>query len=175
MLNDEDSTQTPEPPLPAAGSLQTGTVAEITDYGAWMTLDSGARALLLIPEISWGRVRHPTEVLAVGEVLRVKVLHVDPEGRRVSLSLKHLSPDPWASAARRFPVGAAVRGRVIHRVDYGVFVEVAFGVEGLVLLPEWRYPVSLGDLIEVRVLSVDGEDRKMRLSMCPLPGAGPQR
>lgn len=169
------SSLTPEPPLPAAGSLQTGTVAEITDYGAWMTLDSGVRGLLLLHEMTWGHIRHPTEVLTVGEVLRVKVLRVDPEGRRVSLSLKQLSPDPWASAARRFPVGGLVRGRVISRTDYGVFVEVAFGVEGLVLLPEWLYPVSRGDLIEVRVLSVDGEGRKLRLGMCPLPGVGPQR
>ena len=155
--------------LPAEGDILTGTIATLTDYGAWVDLPGGAQGLLLLPDITWGRLRLPADLLQAGAPIAVVVLRVDAESQRVSLSRKALSPDPWAVVPDRLPPGTVTQGRVVFRGDWGLFVEVLPDVEGLVHFPEWSRPVSTQDEITVRVLEVDMESRRMKLAMCPPP------
>jgi small subunit ribosomal protein S1 len=155
------------------GQLIQGTVKNITDYGAFIDL-GGIDGLLHITDMSWGRVGHPSEVFVVGDRVEVMVLKYDRETGRISLGLKQKSADPWTGVATKYPVGSRVRGRVVSLTDYGAFVELEPGVEGLVHVSEmsWthevRHPsrlVSVGDQVDAAVLNVDLNSRKISLGM----------
>ncbi len=155
------------------GQLIHGMVKNITDYGAFIDL-GGIDGLLHITDMSWGRVGHPSELFQVGDKVEVTVLKYDRETGRISLGLKQKSADPWTGVASKYPVGTRVRGRVVSLTDYGAFVELEPGVEGLVHVSEmsWthevRHPsrvVSVGDQVEAAVLNVDPGNRKISLGM----------
>jgi small subunit ribosomal protein S1 len=155
------------------GQLIQGMVKNITEYGAFIDL-GGIDGLLHITDMSWGRVNHPSEMFTVGDKVEVIVLKYDRETGRISLGLKQKSADPWTHVASKYSVGARVRGRVVSLTDYGAFVELEPGVEGLVHVSEmsWthevRHPsrlVSVGDQVEAAVLNVDPNSRKISLGM----------
>ncbi|WP_447975342.1 30S ribosomal protein S1 [Nitrospira sp. Kam-Ns4a] len=155
------------------GQLIQGSVKNITEYGAFIDL-GGIDGLLHITDMSWGRVGHPSELFVVGDKVEVMVLKYDRDTGRISLGLKQKSPDPWTNVASKYPVGSRVRGRVVSLTDYGAFVELEPGVEGLVHVSEmsWthevRHPsrlVSVGDQVEAQVLNVDPNNRKISLGM----------
>jgi small subunit ribosomal protein S1 len=157
----------------AEGAVLTGTVKNLTDYGAFVDL-GGIDGLLHITDMSWGRLTHPRDLVNVGDEIQVKVLKFDKDKQRVSLGFKQLTPDPWLDAAERYPVGARVHGRVLSVTDYGAFVELEQGIEGLVHLSEmtWskrlKHPSKLvkpGDEVETVVLSVNPADRRISLGM----------
>jgi small subunit ribosomal protein S1 len=153
--------------------ILTGTVKNLTDYGAFVDL-GGIDGLLHITDMSWGRLTHPRDLVQVGDQIQVKVLKFDREKQRVSLGFKQLTPDPWMDAAERYPIGAHVRGRVISVTDYGAFVELEQGIEGLVHVSEmtWskrmKHPsklVNVGDQVEAVVLNVNPNDRRISLGL----------
>ncbi|HEV2274382.1 MAG TPA: 30S ribosomal protein S1 [Acidobacteriaceae bacterium] len=155
------------------GAILTGTVKNLTDYGAFVDL-GGIDGLLHITDMSWGRLTHPRDLVNVGDEIQVKVLKFDREKQRVSLGFKQLTPDPWLDAVERYPTGARVRGRVLSVTDYGSFVELEQGIEGLVHVSEmtWskrmKHPSKLvkpGDDVETVVLSVNPNDRRISLGM----------
>jgi len=155
------------------GSVLTGVVKNLTDYGAFVDL-GGIDGLLHITDMSWGRLTHPRDLVNVGDQIQVKVLKFDPDKQRVSLGFKQLTPDPWLDAEHRYPVGAHVKGRVISVTDYGAFVELEQGIEGLVHVSEmtWskrmKHPsklVNVNDEVECVVLSVSPTDRRISLGM----------
>lgn len=155
------------------GSVVKGVVKNITDYGAFIDL-GGMDGLLHITDMSWGRVKHPSEILNVGDEIDVKVLKFDNEKERVSLGLKQLKADPWEGVAADFTVGKKVKGKVVSLTDYGAFVELAEGVEGLIHVSEmsWtkrvKHPsqiLKVGDEVDVQVLEVDGANRRISLGM----------
>ena len=157
----------------AEGQLLAGTVKNITDYGAFLDL-GGIDGLLHITDISWGRVGHPSDMFAVGDRLEVLVLKYDRETGRISLGLKQKTADPWMNIAAKYPEGSRVGGKVVSLTDYGAFVELEPGVEGLVHVSEmsWthevRHPsrvVAVGDAIDAQVLHVDQQGRKISLGM----------
>jgi len=154
-------------------AILTGTVKNLTDYGAFVDL-GGIDGLLHITDMSWGRLTHPRDLVNVGDEIQVKVLKFDKDKQRVSLGFKQLTPDPWLDATERYPVGAHVKGRVLSVTDYGAFVELEQGIEGLVHLSEmtWskrlKHPSKLvkpGDEVETVVLSVNPSDRRISLGM----------
>ncbi|HUY95390.1 MAG TPA: 30S ribosomal protein S1 [Terracidiphilus sp.] len=154
-------------------AVLTGTVKNLTDYGAFVDL-GGIDGLLHITDMSWGRLTHPRDLVNVGDEIQVKVLKFDKDKQRVSLGFKQLTPDPWLDASERYPVGAHVKGRVLSVTDYGAFVELEQGIEGLVHLSEmtWskrlKHPsklVKAGDEVETVVLSVNPGDRRISLGM----------
>ncbi len=155
------------------GGVLTGVVKNLTDYGAFVDL-GGIDGLLHITDMSWGRLTHPRDLVNVGDQIQVKVLKFDKEKQRVSLGFKQLTPDPWLDAEHRYPVGAHVQGRVISVTDYGAFVELEQGIEGLVHVSEmtWskrmKHPsklVSVGDQVECVVLNVNPQERRISLGM----------
>jgi small subunit ribosomal protein S1 len=155
------------------GQIVDGVIKNITDYGAFIDL-GGIDGLLHVTDMSWGRVNHPSELFKVGDEIKVKVLRFDPESERVSLGLKHIQPDPWRDAAMRYTVGRRISGKVVSLTDYGAFVELEPGIEGLVHVSEmsWtkrvKHPsklVSIGDVVEGVVLDVDEHNRKISLGM----------
>jgi small subunit ribosomal protein S1 len=155
------------------GELVEGTVKNLTDYGAFIDL-GGIDGLLHITDISWGRTGHPSDRLSIGDRVKVKVLHFDKEKEKVSLGLKQALPDPWNSVPENYPIGSRTRGRVVNIADYGVFVELEEGVEGLVHISEltWskrtKHPskvVRIGDTVEVVVLDCDPVKRRISLGM----------
>ena len=155
------------------GQVREGVVKNITDFGAFIDL-GGLDGLLHITDMSWGRVGHPSEVVDIGSHLDVKVLDIDWDRERISLGLKQLLPYPWTDIAERYPVGARVVGKVVSITNYGAFVELQKGVEGLVHISEmsWtrnvRHPsklVAIGDEIEAVVLKVDPKEEKISLGM----------
>ena len=155
------------------GSVLTGTVKNLTDYGAFVDL-GGLDGLLHITDMSWGRLTHPRDLVNVGDEIQVKVLKFDREKQRVSLGFKQLTPDPWLDATERYPIGAQVRGRVLSVTDYGAFVELEQGIEGLVHVSEmtWskrmKHPskmVKPGDDVDTIILSVNPNDRRISLGM----------
>jgi small subunit ribosomal protein S1 len=157
----------------AEDGILTGTVKNLTDYGAFVDL-GGIDGLLHITDMSWGRLTHPRDLVNVGDEIQVKVLKFDKEKQRVSLGFKQLTPDPWLDASERYPVGAKVHGRVLSVTDYGAFVELEQGIEGLVHLSEmtWskrlKHPSKLvkpGDEVDTVVLSVNPADRRISLGM----------
>jgi len=157
----------------AEGAVLTGTVKNLTDYGAFVDL-GGIDGLLHITDMSWGRLTHPRDLVNVGDEIQVKVLKFDKDKQRVSLGFKQLTPDPWLDASERYPVGAKVHGRVLSVTDYGAFVELEQGIEGLVHLSEmtWskrlKHPSKLvkpGDEVDTVVLSVNPADRRISLGM----------
>ncbi len=155
------------------GMVLTGTVKNITDYGAFIDL-GGIDGLLHVTDMSWGRVGHPSEIFQVGDQVEVVVLHFDRDSGRVSLGYKQKSSDPWEHVEQKYPVGTKVRGRVVSLTNYGAFVELEPGVEGLVHVSEmsWtrrvRHPskiVSVGDEVDVMVLAVDRGAKRISLGM----------
>jgi len=155
------------------GTILTGVVKNLTEYGAFVDL-GGIDGLLHITDMSWGRLTHPRDLVNVGDQIQVKVLKFDGDKQRVSLGFKQLTPDPWLDAEHRYPVGAHVNGRVISVTDYGAFVELEQGIEGLVHVSEmtWskraKHPsklVNVGDQVECVVLSVNPGERRISLGM----------
>jgi small subunit ribosomal protein S1 len=155
------------------GSVLTGVVKNLTEYGAFVDL-GGLDGLLHITDMSWGRLTHPKDLVNVGDQIQVKVLKYDKEKQRVSLGFKQLTPDPWLDAEHRYPVSAHVGGRVISVTDYGAFVELEQGIEGLVHVSEmtWskrmKHPsklVNVGDHVECVVLNVNPTERRISLGM----------
>ena len=155
------------------GQVRQGSVKNITDFGAFIDL-GGLDGLLHITDIAWGRVGHPSEVLSIGEELEVKVLNYDEKRERISLGMKQLQDHPWKDVEEKYPVDSKVIGKVVSITDYGAFVELEQGVEGLVHISEmsWtqhiRHPsklVSIGDEVEVMVLRVDEEGQKISLGL----------
>jgi small subunit ribosomal protein S1 len=155
------------------GQIREGVVKNITDFGAFIDL-GGIDGLLHITDLAWGRVSHPSEMVAIGDTLKVKVLDYDLERERISLGLKQLTPYPWEDIEVKYPVGSKVRGKVVSITDYGAFVELEKGVEGLVHKSEmsWtkhiKHPskvVAIGDMIEAMVLKIDKEHEKISLGL----------
>jgi small subunit ribosomal protein S1 len=155
------------------GSILTGTVKNLTDYGAFVDL-GGLDGLLHITDMSWGRLTHPRDLVNVGDEIQVKVLKFDKDKQRVSLGFKQLTPDPWLDATERYPIGAQVKGRVLSVTDYGAFIELEQGIEGLVHVSEmtWskrmKHPskmVKPGDEVDTIILSVNPNDRRISLGM----------
>lgn len=155
------------------GEIRKGRVKNITDFGAFIDLD-GIDGLLHITDMSWGRVKHPSEILKVGQELDVMVLDVDRDRERISLGLKQTTPNPWDSILEQFPVGSRVAGKVVNLAAYGAFVEIAPGIEGLVHISEFSWTkrvarasdmLSVGDEVQVVVLSVDVENQKIALGI----------
>ena len=155
------------------GAVVKGVVKNLTDYGAFLDL-GGIDGLLHITDMAWKRVRHPSEVVEVGDELEVRVLRFDRERMRVSLGLKQLGEDPWDNIDRRYPPGSRLFGRVTNITDYGCFVEIEDGVEGLVHVSEMDWTnknvnpnkvVHIGEEVEVMVLDVDGERRRISMGM----------
>ena len=150
-----------------------GIVKNITEYGVFVDL-GGVDGLLHITDISWGRVKHPSELFSVGDKINVKILSYDFEKERVSLGMKQLTPDPWSLAVEKFPVGSKVTGKVVSLTDYGAFVELEEGVEGLIHVSEmsWtrkvRHPskiVSVGEMVDAIVLDIKPENRRISLGI----------
>jgi small subunit ribosomal protein S1 len=155
------------------GGVVEGIVKNITEYGVFVDL-GGVDGLLHITDISWGRVKHPSELFSVGDPISVKILNLDLENERVSLGMKQLSEDPWSTAAENYAVGSRVTGKVVSLTDYGAFIELEEGIEGLIHVSEmsWtrkiRHPskvVSVGDEVEAVVLDIKPESRRISLGM----------
>ena len=155
------------------GEIRKGRVKNITDFGAFIDLD-GIDGLLHITDMSWGRIKHPSEMLKVGQELDVMVLDVDQEKERISLGLKQTTENPWSTISEQFPVGSRVQGKVVNLAAYGAFVEIAPGIEGLVHISEFSWTkrvarasdmLNVGDEIMVQVLSVDSENQKIALGI----------
>jgi small subunit ribosomal protein S1 len=157
----------------APGQIVDGVIKNLTDYGAFIDL-GGIDGLLHVTDMSWGRVNHPSEIFHVGDEIKVKVLKFDSDNERVSLGLKQIQPDPWIDASMRYPIGKRISGRVVSLAEYGAFLELEPGIEGLIHVSEmsWtkriKHPskvVSVGDTVEAVVLDVDERDRKISLGM----------
>ena len=155
------------------GVILEGTVKNITDYGAFVDL-GGIDGLLHITDMAWGRLQHPSEAVKVGDKVKVVVLKYDPQRERVSLGMKQIMPDPWTRAAESYPVGARFNGKVVSVTDYGAFVELEKGVEGLIHVSEMTWSkravhpskvVNVGDAVEVQVLGVDEANRRISLGL----------
>lgn len=155
------------------GVILEGAVKNITGYGAFVDL-GGIDGILHISDMSWGRIAHPSEVVQVGDKVKVVVLKFDAEKERISLGMKQLTPDPWHTVAEKFPVGARVQGKVISLMDYGAFVELESGIEGLIHISEmsWTRKVAhpskilqIGQQVEVAVLNVDPGHRRISLGL----------
>jgi small subunit ribosomal protein S1 len=157
----------------STGQIVDGVIKNLTDYGAFIDL-GGIDGLLHVTDMSWGRVNHPSELFQVGDEIKVKVLKFDPESERVSLGLKQIQPDPWIDASMRYSIGKRVKGKVVSLAEYGAFVELEPGIEGLIHVSEmsWtkriKHPskvLSVGDTAEAVVLDVDERERKISLGM----------
>ncbi|MCK4679946.1 30S ribosomal protein S1, partial [bacterium] len=155
------------------GQIRQGIVKNITDFGAFVDL-GGIDGLLHITDMSWGRIRHPSELVAISDELTVKILNFDLERERISLGLKQLAEYPWENVEEEFPVNTKVRGKVVSITDYGAFVELKEGVEGLIHISEmsWtqhiRHPskiLGIGDIVEVKILNVNKAEEKISLSL----------
>jgi small subunit ribosomal protein S1 len=155
------------------GVILEETIKNITGYGAFVDL-GGIDGILHISDLSWGRINHPSEVVHVGEKVKVVVLKFDPEKERISLGMKQLTPDPWHTVVNKYPVGSRVQGKVISIMDYGAFVELESGIEGLIHISEmsWTKKIAhpskilqVGQNVEVAVLSVDPNHRRISLGL----------
>lgn len=155
------------------GVILEGTVKNITSYGAFVDL-GGIDGILHISDMSWGRINHPSELVKVGDHVKVAVLKFDAERERISLGMKQITPDPWTSVPESYPVGARIRGKVLSLMDYGAFVELEKGVEGLIHISEmsWTKKIShpsnivqVGETVEVMVLNVDPNHRRISLGL----------
>ena len=155
------------------GQTREGIVKNITDFGAFIDL-GGVDGLLHITDMSWGRVNHPSELVSIGDRIKVKVLSYDRTRERISLGLKQLTAHPWENIEKKYPIESQIRGKVVSITDYGAFVELEEGIEGLVHISEmsWtqhvRHPsklVNIGDIVEVKVLKIDSENQKISLGM----------
>jgi small subunit ribosomal protein S1 len=155
------------------GQIFDGVVKNVTDYGVFVDL-GGIDGLLHITDMTWGRINHPSEMFSMGDDIRVVVLKFDAENNKVSLGLKQLQPDPWQEVEGKYPVGSRVSGKVVNMADYGAFIELEGGVEGLIHISEmsWskkiKHPskvVSVGDNVEAIVLDVDMDNRRISLGL----------
>jgi small subunit ribosomal protein S1 len=154
------------------GAIVEGIVKNITDYGAFIDL-GGIDGLVHLTELSWGKVSHPSQILKTGDKIKVKVLNFNKEENKIFLGLKQTMPDPWQTSSEKYPVGSRINGRVVNVTDYGGFVEVEDGLEGLIHVSEmsWtklRHPsqkLKVGDEVEVMVLDIDTENRRMSLGL----------
>ena len=174
ILEEERETQRAETlAIIEEGKILDGVVKNITEYGVFVDL-GGVDGLLHITDISWGRVKHPSELFSIGDEIKVKVLNFDIEKERVSLGMKQLTPDPWTTAAEKYPVGSRVTGKVVSLTDYGAFVELEEGIEGLIHVSEmsWtrkiRHPskvVSVSEMVEAIVLDIKPDNRRISLGM----------
>ncbi len=173
LLSERDELRTATLKVLQEGVVMEGVVKNVTDYGAFIDL-GGIDGLLHITDISWGRINHPSEKLSVGQTVPVVVLKYDGEKERVSLGMKQLTPDPWVTAHERFPIGGRVKGRVKSVTDYGAFVELEEGVEGLIHVSEmsWtkkvRHPskiVNEGEAVEAVILGIDSEQQRISLGL----------
>jgi small subunit ribosomal protein S1 len=161
-----------------AGDVREGYVTNVCDFGVFVDL-GGIEGLMHISEISWGRVGHPGDVLTSGQSVHVYVMSVDPQQGRIALSLKRLTPDPWASVEERYKVGEIVEGRVTNVVNFGAFVCLEEGLEGLIHISQLaegsflhpRNVVREGEMVRARILSIDGAQRRLALSLRE-PGTG---
>ncbi|NLG83407.1 MAG: 30S ribosomal protein S1 [Firmicutes bacterium] len=155
------------------GDVVEGRVTRLVNFGAFVDLGAGVEGLLHVSEIAWERVKDPAERLAVGQEIKVQVIKVDPEAKKISLSLKALHPHPWTGVAERFPEGSIVPGKVVRLAPFGAFVRVAEGIAGLVHLSQLaerrvgkpEEVVSVGQEVKVKVLKVDEANRRLSLSM----------
>jgi small subunit ribosomal protein S1 len=156
------------------GDEREGVVKNITDYGAFVELAAGVDGLLHVTDMSWSRVNHPSEVLNVNDVVRVKIIKINPDTHRISLGIKQLQPDPWQGVAAKYPVGAKFSGRVTNITDYGAFVELEQGIEGLVHVSEMSWVkknvhpgkiLSTSQEVGVMVLEVDENKRRVSLGL----------
>lgn len=173
LQKDRESTREESLQNVQEGQDVVGIVKNITDYGVFLDL-GGVDGLLHITDMTWGRLGHPSEICKVGDDLKVRILKVDNESGKVSLGLKQLSPDPWQGVEERFPVGTTVKGKIVNITDYGAFLEMDKGVEGLIHISEmsWgkkvKHPskvVALGDQVEAQVLDLDAGSRRISLGM----------
>lgn len=155
------------------GMVVSGVVKNITEYGAFIDL-GGMDGLLHITDMSWGRIKHPSELFAVGDEIKVKILKYDKDKERVSLGLKQVSPNPWDEVEYKFPVGVKVKGKIISLKDYGAFVELEDGIEGLIHVSEisWtervKHPskaLTVGEEVECKVLEVDSKNKRISLGL----------
>jgi small subunit ribosomal protein S1 len=155
------------------GGIYSGTVKAITDFGAFVDL-GGVDGLLYITDMSWSKISHPSEIVALGDKIDVMILNLDRESGKISLGLKQRLPDPWQDIETKYSVGSKVKGKVVNILPYGVFVELEKGIEGLIHVSEisWTKRISnpgemfaIGDTVEVQVLSIDKEARKISLSL----------
>ena len=155
------------------GDVVEGVVKNITDYGAFIDL-GGIDGLLHVTDMSWKRVNHPSDLMSVGDTVKVKVIRINPETQRISLGIKQLSDDPWKAVEEKYPVGSRVTGKVTNLTDYGAFIELEDGVEGLVHVSEMSWTkknvhpskiLNVGDEVEVQVLDVNPERRRISLGL----------
>jgi small subunit ribosomal protein S1 len=154
------------------GDLLTGLVTNVCDFGAFVDL-GGVEGLIHVSEISWNRVAHPRDVLRIDETVQVKVLSVDRDNARVALSLKRLRPDPWSTVAERYSVGQIIEGKITNVVNFGAFISLEDGLEGLIHVSELaegtflhpRNVVHEGERVRARILSIDGASRRLSLSL----------
>ena len=155
------------------GKVMKGIVKNITDYGVFIDL-GGMDGLLHITDMSWKRVNHPSELVSIGQTIDIKILKYDQEKNRVSLGLKQISEDPWADISQKYPVGSKISGKVVNVADYGAFVQIEDGIEGLIHISEmsWtkriKHPstiVNAGDTVEAVILDVDRDNRRISLGM----------
>ena len=156
-----------------SGTIMEGRVKNITDFGVFVDL-GGIDGLLHITDLSWGRVNHPSEIVELNDEITVKVIEYDAERKRVSLGLKQLTPHPWEEVEIKYPIGTTVKGTVVSLTNYGAFIEIESGVEGLIHVSEisWTRHIknpseeySMGDIIEAKVISIDVEERKISLGV----------
>jgi len=156
-----------------AGEVHTGVVKAITDFGAFIDL-GGVDGLLHITDMSWSKISHPSEIVAQGDKIEVVILNVDKEAGKVSLGLKQRLPDPWQGIETKYPVGSKVKGKVVNILNYGVFVELEKGIEGLIHISEISWSkravnlsetFAIGDTVEVQILSIDKDSRRISLSI----------
>ena len=155
------------------GQLRKGTVKNITDFGAFVDL-GGVDGLLHITDMSWSRISHPSEIVAIGDEIEVMILNFDKDTKRVSLGLKQKSPSPWTDITKKYPVGSRIKGRVVNIMPYGVFVELEKGIEGLAHISELSWTkrithpsevLAIGDVVEAVVLGVDETGEKISLGI----------
>ena len=163
------------------GSVVEGKVVNITDYGAFIKLEEGVEGLLHISELSWtGRIRHPSEVVAMGDVLKLKVIEIKKDEKKISFSLRQLEPNPWPEIAKKYPVGSIVKGRVYHITDFGAFVEIEKGIDGFVHISNIsdkpiKHPSEVlrkGQRLEFKVLEIDPQGKKISLGLKQLKEKG---
>ncbi|HXG03610.1 MAG TPA: 30S ribosomal protein S1 [Candidatus Binatia bacterium] len=164
----------------AVGQRVTGRVRNLTDFGAFVELEPGVDGLLHISDMSWTRsVTHPSELLKKGQEIETQILNIDTEQKRISLGLKQLQPDPWSTVAQRYPMGSRVRGRVVRLTDFGAFVELEPGVDGLLHISQMSHRpvarpeevVNVGDELDLLVIRVDPHERRIGLSLKELAHA----
>jgi small subunit ribosomal protein S1 len=156
------------------GQLVTGTVRNIVDYGAFIELDYGIVGLLHINDMSWGRISHPSQILSTGQEVEVVVLDVDRERQVLSFGLKQKTPNPWDNIEEKYPVGSVVEGKVVNITDYGAFVKIEEGIEGLLHISELSWTgrikkpsdvIAMGDTVKVQVIDIKKEEQKISFSL----------